>query len=281
MAVGKSHRTPYKHFLLNAMAGKIVGVVSTGNYRVPAKADPFIQFIDLCGGDGKGDEFPRERDLPGGLRQQAASPKVLCKHAVFARSRGMASRVDIIEKDQNTYSELVNNMQGVCDLYFTHHMDARNYVLEVDNDSQAVFVHCDPNNVDQTPLTGPFVDSFNSVTTYLVTLGCNVSGIKMLPYGGKRSRWFDYVKLLTDSLPGRHDAVLFWLKRDASQWAYLATVPKVWSADFQRGCVVAGNRWWPNGVGSIGIRDSREMFERKITELFLTKAEFKSLDGVK
>ena len=46
--VGRSSRTPVKHFLLNALVGKIVGVLGTG--KAPCKANPFYA-VDLCGGD--------------------------------------------------------------------------------------------------------------------------------------------------------------------------------------------------------------------------------------
>jgi hypothetical protein len=151
--------------------------------------------------------------------------------------------------------------------------DARKYELPKLNSDQAVFVHCDPNAVSHMPLTGPFVDSWNRHTNYLVTLGCNVGGAKRLSYD-ERLGWFEYIRMLTDHLPKHHDAMLFWLQNDASMWAYLLSFPATWAKDFQAMATKKASGFWPKGVGSASYRTQRKIFDDQVKQLFLTKEEY-------
>ena len=64
-SVGKSHRTPFKHWVLNRILGNIAGVVGRrsvkfiwGNFTV----------VDLCAGDGEGGHDGR------------SSPEIIAHH---------------------------------------------------------------------------------------------------------------------------------------------------------------------------------------------------------
>jgi hypothetical protein len=82
---------------------------------------------------------------------------------------------------------------------------------------------------------------------------------------------------VTDKAHNRHDIILVWLVRDASQWAYLAAVPSVWAADTLASSVKAGNKLWaPNGVDALSLRiHGRQAINDKFKELFLTANEIK------
>ena len=83
--VGKSIRTPFKHGILNAITGKIVGSVTKQKWLYK---DPFI-FIDMCAGDGNSDPASGQ-----------ASPFILLKHAGFGPLLNLTnSTVHLIEKD--------------------------------------------------------------------------------------------------------------------------------------------------------------------------------------
>jgi hypothetical protein len=63
--VGTSSRTPFKHWLLNHMLGRIVGALSSG--RTPC--NPVLTVVDMCAGDG----------LSYGESAQS-SPAIIAKH---------------------------------------------------------------------------------------------------------------------------------------------------------------------------------------------------------
>lgn len=254
--VGRSSRTPYKHWLLNAIVGKCAGVYSTG---VPS-GSPFT-CIDLCAGDGLETE------------EHQASPKILNSHCNWLnRNHGKKTRLVLIEKDQNTFGKLQQNMlEDPCYGIECNLGDASCFTLGEVSPTQPVFVHCDPNNVHQTPITREFVESWSVFTTYLATLGCNAGGIKMLPLE-QREKWFNHVSLLVGGMARHHDAVLFWLKKDDSQWAYLLSLPKKWRS-FADNAVAVGNKMWPKGVGAVSYRDARSAFMKQLDNLFLTAKE--------
>lgn len=260
--VGRSSRTPVKHMILDRMVGKIAGVLSLGSNRVPCKANPFFA-VDLCGGDGT---VTDEHD---------ASPQILHKHCCFLRNRGYVSNLTVFETLPMTFNKLKDNtkaLSGFGDWFTIENSDSSTFVMPRMKRDQAAFVHCDPNCVDQIPLTTPFVESWNTYTTYLVTLGCNVGGVKRKSLE-ERMKWFDYISILRGSLPRHHDAILFWLNQDASQWAYLLSIPRVWAAQFSEDVVVNASKWWPRGIGFASMRDQPRSFSDNVNRLFLTEKE--------
>ena len=262
--VGRSSRTPVKHYLLDKALGKVCGVLSVGSPKVPCRASSVqpLVCVDLCGGDGLKTE------------DHDASPAIMNKHCEWLCSRGKKATLQVIEKAPNTFEMLKENCSHMSEQIVELSMaDARNYRLPRLSTDQAAFVHCDPNTVDQIPLSKPFVSGFSRYTTYLVTLGCNVGGLKMTTQE-KRSQWFEYVDMLVNVLPNHHDAILFWLNFDASQWAYLLSMPKVWAKDFTNKAIRDTEKMWTKGVSAVSYRESATSFNDQLARLFLTKEEY-------
>jgi hypothetical protein len=268
LCVGRStSRTPVKHFLLDSALGKVAGVLGVDSPHVPCRASKFnpLVCVDLCGGDGL---VTHDHD---------ASPRIMYQHCQHLRQRcGKPADLSIIEKQDNTFEQLRINCADMEQAGFVRliHGDSRNYRLPPLGDSQAAFVHCDPNSVDQTPLTEEFVKGFNRYTTYLVTLGCNVSGLKAWTGQERREGWFEYVKLLSRAMPGHHDALLFWLNRDSAQWAYLLSFPVKWSPDFMADSIRKTGKIWEKGVSGLSYGNDRLKFDDQIKRLFLTGDEY-------
>jgi hypothetical protein len=263
MPVGRSSVTPVKHQILNSIMGKVAGALSLDNPSVPCRitqAEPFV-CVDLCGGDGSEKEG------------QAASPVIMHKHCEWLWKRGKRATLEVIEIQPNTYEQLIANCRDMIgDGVVMTLGDARTFTLPPMGERQAAFIHCDPNTVDQMPVTESLVDSFNRYTTYFATLGCNVSGLKMLP-SEKRAGWFTYADRLTRKLPRHHDAILFWLNRNSAQWAYLLSIPTVWSRSFKEDTCRVTSKMWTQGVSAVSYRSERRAFEAQLDTLFLTKAE--------
>ncbi len=262
--VGRSSRTPVKHEILHSMLGKVCGVLSADSDKVPCKAtwaNPLV-CVDLCGGDGlRSDDHD-------------CSPMIMFDHCSKLAEKGKRSKLKVIEKMDNTFEQLTINCGHLSkEIVTLTRGDARDYRLPQLGHNQPAFVHCDPNSVDQIPLTKPFVQGFNRFTTYLVTLGCNVGGQKMLPFS-KRELWFEYVTLLTDVLPSHHDDILFWLNSDSAQWAYLLSIPKVWSDDFAAKMIKKTAEMWTHGLSAASYRRERKRFDNELKRLFLTKEEY-------
>lgn len=250
------HRTPYKHFLLNALLGKVNGVLSTGSacYAV----NPFV-CVDLCAGDGlTGDNYD-------------SSPNIMARHCTHALGKKNGATLHLIERDKVSFELLRMRMSDIAGVTLEN-SDSRNYRLPQLKKTQAAFVHCDPNNFHQTPLTEEFVQGFSDCTMYLVTLGCNAEGIKRLPQD-QRKGWFEYVDILVGKLPRHHNAVLFWLIKDSAQWAYLCNVPTVWTNWAINMGAIKGGNIWPKGVGGVDLRGNESRFREQLEILFLTERE--------
>lgn len=260
MAVGRSDgRTKFKHFLLDALLGRINGALTTGK----TAATPPLLCVDLCAGDGLETE------------QHRASPLIFQKHCNHPCGRKNDARLVLIERERPSFDLLKQNV-GNYPWIELRHGDARNFTLPQLDTRQAVFIHCDPNNAHQTPLTSDFVGGFTECTTYLATLGCNASGIKRLPLD-QRECWFDYVQMLIRQLSSWHDAILFWLVNDKAQWAYLCNVPIKWRDETIHSAINSkAAKEWEKGVGGVSLRHSKSKFEHQLNRLFLTKDE---LDG--
>jgi hypothetical protein len=267
VGVGRSDRTPVKHYLLDKSLGQVCGVLSLGSYKVPCVASVRQPLIcaDLCGGDGLQTD------------DHEASPVIMAKHCQFLYKRGKSAKLEVIEKASNTYEELVRNCNHLPrEIVTLTNGDARDYRLPKLAFNQPAFVHCDPNNVDQIPLSRPFVAGFNKFTTYLVTLGCNVGGLKRST-PEKREQWFEYVSMLVEVLPNHHDAILFWLNRDSAKWAYLLSIPKVWGDDFAGKAITQTNKMWTQGVSAVSYRSQPAVFNDELKQLFLTKKEYANI----
>jgi hypothetical protein len=116
------------------------------------------------------------------------------------------------------------------------------------------------------------VASFSEYTLCMMTLGCNVAGIKRMDRE-EREMWFEKAWSVVQKMHRRHDAHLIQLNRDAARWAYLITLPLKWSEVKLKEAINAGERFWPAGVSGLSFRDSRTRFEKQLHNLFLTEEE--------
>ena len=254
--VGRSHgRTWYKHFLLDAILGRVNGVLTTKN----CYATRPLVCVDLCAGDGvETDEYQ-------------CSPAIMAKHVNHNAGKNNKATLTLIERNPTSFELLRQNVTESESIKLVNG-DAREYRLPRLTTTQACFVHCDPNNAHQTPLTSEFVAGFSRCTMYLATLGCNAGGIKRLPLE-ERSKWFEYVTMLVNKLPNHHDALLFWLMNDNAQWAYMVNVPVVWRDWAIELGVEKGGTIWEKGVGGVAWRSNKAKFEGEVHRLFLTNEE--------
>lgn len=266
--VGRSSRTPLKHWVLDTHLGKIVGVLSSGNRTVPAKCTPFL-CVDLCAGDG--DESDDHRSSPG----------IITSHCDWLARRGKSVQSVFIERHANTFEVLERNIKAdqlehECQLICG---DAREFRVKPTSVDQAIFVNCDPNAISDMPLAEDFARSLTRTTTMTTTLGCNVGGLKMLSLE-KRRPWYDYLQIMIDIMPAWHDAILVSLIRDSAQWAYFTRLPAKWVPDDgkRKGqlsqLIQTGNAMWPNGVEVASYRLQPRIFRDMVHRLFLTKGEY-------
>lgn len=260
--VGRSSRTPFKHWVLDTHLGKIAGVLSTRNRDVPAIPNPFL-CVDLCAGDGSQSDVHR------------CSPAIITKHCEWLHSRGIHCETVLIEQDQNTFDALQNN---VIASEYRHRVtmicgDSKEYRVRPTCRNQAVFVNCDPNAISDMPLAGDLADSLTPTTTITMTLGCNVGGVKRLSRD-KREEWFCYADRVVARMPSWHDAIVIRLVRDSDQWAYITRLPRKWSRKQAEDIKRKGEQLWPNGVEVAVLSDSVATFTDMLTRLFLTEAEY-------
>lgn len=261
MAVGTSSRTPFKHWLLNMMLGRMVGAASTGR----AISSQFVNVFDLCAGDGMdyGDD--------GG-----SSPAIIRRHMTspFSHGRFAVRTATLYERESLTFQRLQErfgdepSMKLICG-------DSRGITLadhEIPN-SAAVLVYADPNSISTLPVTRELVRSFTDTTMFIMTLGCNVGGAKRMSRD-EREKWFDAVHYAVETLRPWHDAHLITLNRDCAQWAYLMALPRKWSADILSATLKAGQKIWPAGVTGTSLRThGKQEWDSRLTDLFLTEKE--------
>ncbi len=262
--VGKSSRTPFKHWVLNSHLGQIVGSLSLRSMKVPAKPEPFL-CVDLCAGDGSETE------------RNEASPMIITHHCDWLARKGFSVKSVLIEKQSATFETLEQNMakrQLVHDCELRN-ADARDFVFTPSCANQAVFINCDPNAISDLPFAESLASSLTKTTTMTLTLGCNVGGLKRLK-ADKRAAWFDYMDVIVRIMPAWHDAVLIAVESDSAQWVYVSRVPVVWSPKVIRDVERKGSAHFPKGVRVESFRRSKRGFDDLVKRLFLTKAEVRN-----
>jgi len=261
--VGRSSRTPYKHWILDRVLGTTVGVLST---RKMPFVEPFV-VVDTCAGDGV--------SVDGVHR---SSPEILSKHLSWLHSRRFRSRLFLLEQNPATFEVLRKNiipsrLVHQCEL---RNMDSRQFCIPSFSPMQPMFINCDPNSIDNMPLAGDLFDTMNKWSILTVTLGCNVQGVKRCSFE-KRSVWFDYVESITQRMPDWHDAILVSLTKDSDQWAYLTCAPKKWATQFAADMQKHGDKMWSKGVNVVRYRETRypaiDKWSMLLTDLFLTKSD--------
>lgn len=256
--VGRSDRTPFKHWILDSELGRIAGVLSRPNYNVPAVACPF-HVIDLCAGDGCQDQGYR------------CSPAIINKHVSWAAQRNLSVKASYIEKAPNNYASLLRNCEGFENSEFLN-IDARDYDFQATGKNQAIFINADPNHIEDMPISSKMAEAMTPCTTFVLTLGCNVGGLKRMTYE-RRKDWFGYIKMLVDVTPAWHDSILVCLNQDVSQWAYFLRSPSKWSEETVSRLRKKGNLFFDNGVTVASRQRNPQLFEDLQRQLFLTNKE--------
>lgn len=262
--VGRSSRTPFKHWVLNLHLGQIAGVLSHRSLIVPAKPNPFL-CVDLCAGDGT------ESDA------HQASPKIITKHCDWLAGRGFDVRSVFYEKHSATFESLEANMGATNERHVSElfNCDAAEFVFVPECTNQAVFINCDPNSIAELPLSRTLAESLTPTTTITMTLGCNVGGLKRLSLE-KRMEWFEYIDIMLSVMPSWHDAILVAIENDSAQWAYFTRLPAKWSHKNTTELQKRGDSMFPHGVRVESVRHSRAGFDDLVKRLFHTKGELQN-----
>jgi len=261
-SVGTSSRTPFKHKLLDTLIGKIIGAQCSG--RTPCNNN-FLA-VDLCAGDGA--------DTMG---EGSSSPAIIRKHLMDYRGNKLNRSAILYEKDTATFKRL-SDRHADCSKMTLINEDSRLMPLSTvhDRGNDSVFIYADPNNIDQLPITRELMDGITPYTLFLITIGCNVAGLKRVPID-HRSKWFAMAAMIRQSIKPYHDLLLISLNNDSSQWAYLVVLPHKWSREYMQSVQKLGDKMWTSGVTVLSMmhHGDRSLWD-KYKELFLTTEEQKN-----
>jgi len=243
------------------MLGKMIGAAATG--KTPCGET--IRVLDMCAGDG----------AATGLDLYSSSPAIADRHttSVFFGSDTLKRTAYLFERETTTYARLLLRYGNRPNIQIFNY-DSKGITLADigTKPSDGVFVYADPNSVSTLPVTPELIRSFTPTTLFLMTLGCNVGGVKRMPIEDRKG-WLHVVNLTINARNRYHDIMVMSLNRDESQWAYLAAFPLKWAEEFQADSVRAGSKHWPNGVSAFSITRQPKAFQEKIQELFLTAKE--------
>jgi hypothetical protein len=255
-----SSRTPIKHFILDKLLGRICGVLSAKSHRVPAKLPLLV--MDMCAGDGE------DTGESG-----TCSPSIIKKHINGHHMKGQSYAV-LVERAPLNYSQLMAKF-GNNDNITILNQDSKeiNLYKFAQHNKQAIFLHIDPNSLGQWPVTNEFIRALPDTATFLITMGCNVGGLKrsLIEF---RMPWFDIVESVKASTPAWHDLILVTLEKDASQWAYLLRTSIKW-ADQDMALLLRQNRVnaFQFKINALSMRQSPHAFNEAFRVLFLTHKE--------
>ena len=257
--------TACKHTALHKFSGQIAGAGS----RLPGVSN--VVFIDACTGDGKANPF-----------SLTSSPEIFAYHMKWLHQQGMNARCYLLESNQCIFVELEKSVTLIAQnlgwpellQYFVlirgdyRSPEIVSQLIDL-TDQSVVFLYIDPNSVQQVELSHELRAQLPALTTWLVTLGCNVTGIKRSLLG-ERQKCFERVKYLLGTVQSYQDICLVRLERDASQWAYLVNSPMKWR-DKADNVIRSLSKIWLKGVSSYWHSDGTLLPAAK--ELFLTKTE--------
>lgn len=260
MTVGTSKRTLGKHVLLNKILGREAGMMAYGR---PVFINKHYFIIDLCAGDGS-------PTYESGL----SSPAIIQKHVNYLLKHNVPVKTILIEKNINTFDRLKQHNFDALHLN-CNAQDIDILPLKIIHKNSAAFIHADPNHIEDWPISKKLLHNAPEYTTLLVTLGCNVGGLKRLPFE-RRQAWYDRMDELLRWLPQRHDALLVVLRGDRAQWAYLVVGPKKWHSQgvYKKDVMAAFNsKTWPNGVDMVQFKANTRTFYQMRDKLFMTTKE--------
>jgi len=255
MSVGNSERTLGKHVLLNRILGREAGIMVYGRPNFILKQ---YTIIDMCAGDG----------VPT-YASSMSSPQIIYKHKEFMKKHGLIPKVYLFEKNKNTFDILCKNYKEAINLDSYTLKSLPNKPLNL----SASFIHADPNLISDWPINPELLLSVPQYTTMLITLGCNVGGLKRIR-SEDRKIWFERLDSVLNFLPKWHDALLVVLRGDKAQWAYLITGPKVWhdKGIYMEDATKSFSYWNP-GIDLIQYKENYKDFVTARDKLFLTRSE--------
>lgn len=272
MAVGNSDRTLGKHILLEKLLSREIGVLAARHYneKLAFLGNEYIM-IDLCAGDGR----PTKQSSKASpmLMVEAAIELRNTENNISKRTSDIFINIILNEKNEFTYSELENNhLYKDCEKF---NLDSTSLTKIKTNrilrKNSTVFIHADPNAITDWPLNKEFVNNLPRNTTMLITLGCNVGGIKRLCIKD-RQNWFEKMDTVLYHLNSWHDATLIVLNGDKAQWAYMIVGPKKWKDKYSNDAKKAFN-YWENGISIATYKENPTEFFKMRDRLFLTKKE--------
>lgn len=245
--VGKSHRTPAKHALLNFLIGREAGVAGLTLPYITK-----LRWVDLTAGDGVA---PDNADW-----WRNCSPGLFAHHAaavadlMLRSGRTKPVEVLLFEKAGSTFRLLMEslgkhlptrgyefdgcswNYQDTVTLTAIRD-SAENLPLDGVTSGTAIFLNNDPNAITNWAMRHGLPDDLYSRTTHisaLSTLGCNTGGLFRLPLL-QRLPWFGLIDGVERGLRPTHDLVLAAIRRDGDRWGYLLWVPSVWYDETAKG----------------------------------------------
>ena len=254
--VGISNRTLGKHVLLNKITGREAGIMAR---KCPSFMKKQYTFLDLCAGDGI-----------SSYASKTSSPEIIAKHHKFMKNYGINSNVILVEREEYNHARLKEQNYDANIL----NCDAKE-ITSIPNlhEDSAMFIHADPNHIEDWPLAKELLINSPKYTTMLATLGCNVGGLKRLPLD-KRIKWYERMDEILDWMPSRHDALLVSLRGDKAQWAYLIIGPKAWHDQgiYIKDALKSFN-YWKEGIDLIQFKTQKSNFYKERDRLFLTAKE--------
>lgn len=266
--IGKSIRSPFKHWVLRCHTAGLVSAYLRKNPKVPAR--PPIHFVDLCAGNGYHDKSYKSSSI------------ILLEKASCLCDMNIPAYVTLIENNMLTCSELEKSVDTYrncrlaqnqkCAPCSVLNSDAGDFRIEPMFDNQGIFVNCDPNSMGTMPLRRKFISSLSKTSTFLVSMGCNVSGLKRLEIE-VRKEWRSFAEDLTRAMPRWHDVLLIRLLGDASQWAYLLRIPSCWVSQHRETISSFHNEEFLFEIQIDSYRSQRPRFEDSLNSLFFTKKE--------
>lgn len=183
----------------------------------------------------------------------------------------------LYEKDTATFKRL-SDRHADCSRMTIINEDSRLMPLSTvhNQGDSSVFIYADPNNIDQLPITPELMKSITPYTLFLITMGCNVAGLKRVSID-HRAKWAMMAAMIVQSIKSFHDIILVTLNKDSSQWAYLMIIPLVWSRDYIEVVKKIGDKNWTGGVTAISMKHHGiQSLWDKFRELFLTTEEQKN-----
>lgn len=272
MAVGTSDRTPFKHDALHFHLQKVTSVLGGKFAKVPAKLPHVV--IDFCAGHGDGSL------IVGGR----SSPEIIVPlQDKLAASVGRENvRSIFVEKNVRTAKKLRERLDAMKPQhpFEVLRMDAREFMYTPTCSRQAAFWHIDPNTIAGCPLNEGLLRCWTSGTIVLMTMGCNVGGVKRMPRE-ERERWFEHPAKLCAVMASWHDSLLAVVCGDAHQWAYILTAPTKWAAETRKRLESLGRKHFESGlyahlthgVDVVSYRSDRVRWDEQLRDLFLTKKE--------